>query len=448
MMKNYCLLLLLLLMSGLESLQAQRTATEHIVYALFDKPEKVQWLNHYHGRIDGINEVAVTLAFDGKRCRGLLTYLRSKEAIQLQGTLKNNLLDLKEINREGQESGALRGEVSQGKVIAEWTNIEGDIAGILELKKVDQEVKTPSYCGENMWIKSFTGSYVDGIVNLIVQRMEEGQLKGMAYFTSTEETYRIVGEIDEEGDYSIVLQDAEYQRFARFMGTFSEETNQKATFYQDEKKERLLSLKLESNLYMGCQEYADYASTIDITYPKTINAFFNEWMEKEVDRWMNDCKQYAQSVQELNPRQQPLLRSSVRAYGWSDVDYYSKKIISGFVTYDKTWLTQPESYSFNYDLEKGKEIRLEDLFKKDFDVDVFVLEYLHQNQVQSKWFKDPEYRAWLKGKSFPFFTIREEGICFCTAYSNVYGRHELTIPYKVLKPYLKKRSPVDYLVSR
>lgn len=447
MLKHYLIISFLLLI-GLRPTAAQTTATEHIVYALFDKPEKVQWLNHYHGRLDGINEVAVSLAFDGKRCKGLMTYLRSKEAIQLEGVIKNNLIDLKEINREGQNSGSLRGELNGKEILAEWVNLKEDVASILTLEQVEKEVKMATYCGENMWIKSFSGSLPNDKLRLIVQRVEEGQLRGMAHLGSARESFRAIGEIDEEGDYEIILQDADYRQQARMMGTFSEASSQRATFTKLGEKERPMGLRLESNLYMGCQEFADYSSSFDVIYPKTINAAFNDWMEVEVDRWMKSCKDYAREVRSLNPKQKTGLRSAIRAYGWSDIDFYSPHVISGFMTYNNTWLSQPESFAFNFDLEKGQEITLEDIFRKDFDVAVFVLEYLHNHQAQAKWFEDPEYRKWLQGRDFPFFTIREEGICFCTAYHSLYGRHELTIPYSDLKPYLKKRnSPLGELMN-
>lgn len=447
-MRNIYLLSSLFLLLALLPAAAQTTATEHIVYALFDKPDKVQWLRHYHGRLDGISEVGVSLAYDGKRCKGLMTYLRSKEAIQLEGVLKNNVLNLKEINREGQTSGALRGEWKGKEILAEWVNLKEDVASILTLKQVEKEVKTPSYCGEEMWIKSFTGTLPNDKLRLIIQRVEEGQLRGIAHLGSAQESFRAIGEIDEEGDYKILLENADYRLQAEMMGTFSEASNQSATFTKTGEKASPIGLRLESHLYMGCQEFTDYSSSFDVIYPKTVNAAFNNWMEAEVNRWMKNCKAYAHDVRTLNPKQKTGLRSAIRAYGWSDIDFYSPEVISGFMTYDKTWIPQPESFAFNFDLKKGEEITLDDIFRKDFDVAIFVLEYLHNHQAQTKWFEDPEYRKWLQGRDFPFFTIREEGICFCTAYHSLYGRHELTIPYSELKPYMKKRNnPVIELMN-
>jgi len=437
------LFLLIFLLAFTLLTKAQTSATEHVVYALFEKPDKVQWINHYHGRIDGMSEVTVSVAYDGKRCKGLLTYLRSKEAIQLEGTLKNNLLQLDEINREGKISGSLRGELKEDYFLAEWNNVEENLASVLDLKKVDKEVQTPGHCGENMWIKCFKAQLPQDEMRLIIQAVEEGQLRGIAYSMEEKRSYRILGELDGENDYQLQLQDSEYRKVGKIQGTFTDARRQKAVFSKGGGKDTPMSLKLESHLYMGCKEYADYLLTYDVTYPKTVNTSFNEWMEQEVNQWLKNCREYSASVREVNPVQRPKMRSSIRAYGWSEIDFYSPQLISGYLTYNNTWSLAPQGHSFNYDLQNNTEITLDDIFRKDFEVAPFVLEYLYKKQLQSNWINDPDYREWLKGRDFPFFTIREDGICFCTAYDGVYGRHELTIPYSELKPYIKRRSPID-----
>ena len=57
---------------------AQTALPQHAVIQLFEKPHKVQWVKHYKGRIDDLNDIALSLAYDGKQCKGQLTYLRSK----------------------------------------------------------------------------------------------------------------------------------------------------------------------------------------------------------------------------------------------------------------------------------------------------------------------------------------------------------------------------------
>ncbi len=442
------LLIILISCSGMMSkrLLAQTSATEHIIYALFEKPDRVQWFRHYHGRIDGLNEVSVALGYDGKKCKGFLTYLRSKEALQLEGTLKNNLISLEEINREGAVSGSIKGELKGERIMAEWTNIGASVAGFIQLEEVSEEIKTPSYCGDQMWVRCFKGQLAEDKVRLIVQRIEEGQLRGIAYLQNEDRSYRVFGEINEEDKYRLVLQSEDYEAVAEIQGAFQGLTHQRAVFKRGDQAEQYLLLDLENNLYMGCVEYADYLSSYDVTYPKTLDADFNQWMEKEVETWVQSCREYTQTVREIHYKPQPPLRSSIRAYAWSDIDYYSPRLISGLLTFNNTWTIEPEGRSFNFDLENGQEIMLTDLFRKDFEANIFVLEYLHQHQLEYQWYQDSAYRKWLAGRDFPYFTIRAEGICFGTAFNAVYGRHELTIPYEELKPYLKRKSPITHLL--
>ncbi len=425
---------------------AQGSATEQVVNALFKKPERVQWFRHYHGRIDGFNEVAVALGDDGKRCKGFLTYLRSKEALQLEGTLKNDWLDLREINREGAVSGRLRGTLRGQRLVMEWTNVGESVAGLVELAEVPEEVRLPSYCGSQMWVRCFRGRTGGKAVRMIVQRIEEGQLRGTAYLESKGKTYRLFGEVNEVDQYRLVVQSADHQVAAEIEGVFGGASQQRAIYKGADGVEQYLLLDLESNHVMGCVEYADYLSSYDVTYPKTSDTSFNRWMEAEVDHWLQSCRDYTQTVREIHPKPKPPLRASVRAYAWSDIDYYSPRLISGFLTYHNTWTLEPEGRAFNYDLQSGREISREDVFHPDFEVDIFVLEYLHRHQLEYQWYQDQAYRKWLAGRDFPHFTIRQEGLCFGTAFNVVYGRHELTIPYAELKPHLKQRSPIAHLV--
>ena len=56
---------------------AQKIDAKDYVKSLFENQAEIQWVKHYKGRIDDLNDVAITLGFDGTDCKGRLTCLLS-----------------------------------------------------------------------------------------------------------------------------------------------------------------------------------------------------------------------------------------------------------------------------------------------------------------------------------------------------------------------------------
>ena len=86
---------------------------------------------------------------------------------------------------------------------------------------------------------------------------------------------------------------------------------------------------MRESLSVGCDEFADYTSSYDITYPQTKKVNFDRWIESLVDGWVEECRDYMREVRKLNPRNTPDIRSIIRASSWSDVNYFDDQLISG-----------------------------------------------------------------------------------------------------------------------
>ena len=426
-------------------LMAQTVAWDSTVLELFDKPKKVKWMQHYRGRIDDLNDIAVTLAFDGKQCKGTLLYLRSKTSFTLEGQIKKGVLKLKEIDKKGQVSGHIKGKVIEGEIIGEWSNHNNSFGGSLFLEKTDKSIDVPSYCGNNKWIHHYTGEFQDKASDLILQKESDNYLKGNLYLAATGKSYALNGFLEENGLFSLKITDDYRNKKGVMTGSLVEAHALNASFNTTSGYQGLATYTLHSELLVGCVEFADYLSSYDITYPKLQHRQFNNWIDAVSNNWISNCRNYADEVRKKNKTETPALRASLRAYAWTDLDLLSDQLISGFITFSNTWSSGRVGQSFSFDLKKGKEITFDNLFKPEFDYRRYIWNELNRKIKKHPMYKNEGFRSWISALEFPYFTIRKEGVSFSSGFDTIYGQQRITIPFKDLKPYLRKGNPVEHL---
>lgn len=439
--------LLLLLFSIGFSLFGQQTARERYVYTLFEKPGKVKWVKHFKGRIDDINDIAVTLAYDGKNCRGQMVYLRSREQFRLEGTLKNDYLKLQEIDHEEAVSGYLVGQFAEEQILASWSNHNYSIGGDVRLKKLTNDADFPSHCGDNKWMTRYKGKLVNEELELVLLKDSEFELRGVAFFKKENASYIVKGEIDERQNINLKVIDEHDLPKGTIQGTIKASDGFRAAFINANDKKVFTNFKKQESYSIGCMAFADYLSSYDIIYPKTKSQKFNEWIENVSREWVNNCQEYSNDVRKSNNSLAPPLRAALRANAWYDAGFASDKIFSGMLIFSNTWTVGMKGKNVNFDLEKGEEIKFENVFKKDFDHNKYVKNYMNSLTHQYEKYNNFKYRKWLSRQDFPYFNISPEGIVFSTEYSMIFGRQQVTIPYADLKAFLKKKSPVWSLVK-
>ena len=427
---------------------AQSGDRERAVYQQFNKPSKIQWIRHYQGRIDDLNDIAMTLAYDGKSCRGALIYLRSQEKFKLVGDIDKNMLQLEEVDANGQISGHIAAELSKEGIIGEWTNHDRTIGGHLLLHQKEQAIEYPSYCGDNKWIHLYKGTIGSEAIDLILQKTGNQKLRGIAHVHHQGKSYPMVGDYHLDGQFEIFLQDDNGHSAGRMVGQFNQSTRLEAQHIGHDGKRNSCQLNLIDALGVECMEYADYISTYDVTYPKTQSPAFNRWITQLTDEWVAECYAYAQRVKAQSGTIRPDQRASVRAYAWTDIDFYDGQLISGTFFHCSTWSNDYEGQAFNFDLQEGKAIQLSELFIKDFDHQAFVRQYIHDTIDQHALYRDFQFREWLSSASFPYFSIRRKGINFSTAFNPIYGQQHITIPYTQLNRYLQDNHPLQQLINQ
>lgn len=425
---------------------SQTSVTEATVYKLFDKPDKIKWIKHYKGKIDQINDIAVSLAFDGKNCKGILRYLRSNENFFLVGKIKQDAIKLDEIDYNKQTSGFIYANFIENNIIGEWSNYNNTIGGKIFLEEIAEEIKTPSHCGKDKWLRVYSGVANNEEVEMILQKDMDKGVQGSIYFRSTQKTKLVKG---------ILINDSFNLKISEINGDIygalelekaGERNKLMGNFINADGIKKAAPFRIVEEYNMDCLEFADYTTSYDFTFPKTKNEYFNKWIEGKIKTWAQSSRTYADQQKKIN-LPTPVSRTSLRAFGWTDVNLFNDRLFSGFLNYSKTWSNEEECIPFNFDRTQGKMLQLVDLFESDFDYKTFVQNFVNISIQQLQQGKADGYAEWIKKQEFPYFNIRNEGISFSTKFNPVFGQQHILVSYEKLKPYLKKDGPINFLVE-
>ena len=410
------------------------------VVRLFDKPADIKWLRTFKGRLDDVSAVEVSLAFDGRACRGYLTYPKSKLRFRLEGTYPDsNNLKLEERDAAKQVTGRLEGRIAGRHLEADWSTVANRFGARLEADELPPTVVLPP-CGENKWTTRYVARYNNARVDMVVSRLHNGYLNGYIWIESDAKTFPLRGEIDSKGDFTLSALLPNGREAAKLKGNLK---NPQALSckWTSGTEQRDFTLLQRERLPMGCLENADYTSSLDALYPNiaTCNAcnvslgqIANEWSARSTT---------ALASQKETPG--PAARGKNRASAWVEVLCWTETLFSGCFHFSESWNPKNQGQAFNFDLRTGKELKIEELFNKSFDWKKWSEEYARKESPKMPQFaNDQKYREWIVANGFPLVTIRRDGLQMSTYFHPDYGRQFLLVPYATLKPFLKKDSAV------
>lgn len=425
------------------NLSAQTFWTGEPVLGLFEKPEKVEWVKYYKGRFNDMNDVVLTLASDGKNIKGKMEYLRSKAVFYLVGEVKKSKLILQEYDSEGLITGYLKGEYVESGIRGQWQNVDNNLGSDLKLEEVKNRVEVPSYCGDNKWVRIYTGNIGKDKARMILQKNGAGKVVGTFIFVNKTNTQKIKGYSDAFDNFYLTIKDEMNQPQGKIEGSFDDRNKFNVYYTKTNGKEFTCTFHADINLPVGCQEYADYATSYDVLYPKTRNEAFNQWIEKIMLTWNGKSKKYMNEIVTMRQTPVPSMRQMLRAHAWTDIDVYNSDVISGQIHFSSSWTKNPTSQNLNFNLKSGKEILAKDIFKSEFDQVAYAKKYMKNRLLQHAYAKDVKFLEWLNTQKFAAFNFRSEGIYFATDYHPLYGRQSVTIPYKKLKEFFVKNDIIQ-----
>jgi hypothetical protein len=420
------------------TLSAQTMEDE--VRAMFSDASKILWIEHYKGRLSDINDVAMTLAYDGKTCKGMMWYLRSKTKFQVEGKILNDTtLQLIEYDKTHKATATIDATIKEYDGIkGNWFTLDKKLGEQLELLPTAQEPRYPGYCGDNKWIHKYSGTIGNDEVEMILRRGNNGFVKGTVYYKKLNKTYFVEGNLLNNGrSIYMEIKDLNWKSIAKINASVdfsSDNISGKAIMPIGEVN---CELPLSEKMEVGCIEYADFLTKTEITYPKTTNQDFNEALDTKIQDWLSLSKTYTKTYSEQIPSFSAAQRASLRSYCWYEIDCFSNRLISGKIIQTNTWDNYYEGFSFNYDFVENKEITLESIFKEGFDYQGFIKRYIEKDVKKRPYYNDGFYESWIKSQKFEYYTFRQEGLVLSTKFNGTYGEQQVTIPYELLIPYLR-----------
>jgi hypothetical protein len=438
--------LLALLLFGPNAVFSQNPdPMEAEVKALFDAPDKIQWVKYYDGRFDDTYGVRMALGFDGDFCRGWLEYYDSGLKLKLDGTLLGPVLRLKELDELGKPSGYLHGKIEGKKLTADWINHNNSLGSGVEMQEVEAGIKVQTFCGDGKWMHRYSGTSKYGDVELVLVKLQGDIALASLWYGGDNRSYDLRGTLKPDGKITLEseLDDAKIKQWVE--GQLASESV-KASWTSSNGDIQSISLELKESLTLGCLAAADFLSSYDILYPQTANASANEKLAGVARLWEGRCKE-AIASKRLTPI--PANRNVLRASMWPEISCWSEDLLSGYLNYTDSWSGPAKGQAFNVNLKTGQMIRLEDLFQKSFDYDKWMNSYMRKESPKNPQFaNDPKFREWLYEKGYTLFTIRRDGLKMSTLFHPIYGQQHLLISWTDLQPYLKPDAPVADLIPK
>ncbi len=409
------------------------------IVKFFEKPADLKWVRYFKGRLDDATVVNLTLGFDGRNCRGYLTYEQSSIRFNLSGLLDTAGFALEEQDMARNLTGRLIGNFNNRRLEADWINADNTIGRRLEAEEINAGQTQILNCSDNKWSSRYITRFNGARCDMVLVRSYNGALDGFLWVESDARTYKLKGEIKNDGTYEMEVLGSGDGLAALLSGNLKPGQNLECNWVGSGER-RSFKFILKDNFQLGCYEYADYASSYDILYPNTPCTYCNAQLNEKVSQWVARCKT---SFSEKKIALTPANRCSQRASAWPEIVSWTDNLLAGYVTFTDTWTDQAQGISFNYDLRTNKEIILDDLFNKGFNAQKYLIDWANREMPKlSSFASDPKYREWLNKEGFPLFALRREGLEISTLFHPQYGRQTLLVPYSGLKAYFKKDSPV------
>ncbi len=368
---------------------ATATARDTAITRLFEKPAEIKWVKNFKGRLDDASVVDISLGFDGRNCRGYLTYAKSRIRFQLSGTLDTSGFVLQERDLSRNVTGQLKGTLQNKHLEADWTNTDNSLGSKLEAEEVLPGQTMTLNCSDNKWSSRYITRYNGARCDMILVRTHNGGLDGFLWVESDGRTYRLKGEIKNNNSFEMEVLGSADRLAAILSGKMAPGQNAEVNWVGSGER-RTFKFTLKDHFLLGCYEYADYATSYDVLYPRTPCPSCNTQLDEQMNKWIERCQT---TFNEKKMNLDPGSRARQRASAWPEIASWTDLLFTGYITFSDTWNAQPQGISFNYDLRTNKELLLDDLFNKGFNAKQYLSDCANREMPKLPGFAvNPKYR--------------------------------------------------------
>ena len=421
-----------------------QTNTKSQVAAMFPPNTRDLWINYLSGTIDDLHVVDMIIGTDGHSCKGLYTMRNSGITFTFEGDDNDHQLKLVELNNEGRLTGFLYGRYDGQSFDGLWMNTKKNLSLPFKLSFVNSFIDYKGLATDRcQWYQCFSGKVDNKNVKLAINREKE--------------LYTCQVWQDDRKNVDIILGRKEGVTTCLDLNMAKTVLNDKIAiidtsniskleikFRDNNGNETSTTLKSERRLDFETYEYADYLSRLECVRPILNHKKFDPWIEEKLIDWLDET---ISKLKATNPKNIGTYERWTQLFsGWVEVDLYIDDVISGTIYMQSSQTPKTEKIPFIYDLKSNKEIEIETLFNEDFDSKDYFKHALPAKKKEVKW--KPDVKTWVDGQKFSHVTLKDNGFCFKTDFSTIYGEKEIIIPYQELAVNLKNRSVIKELFTK
>lgn len=424
-------IIFLLILSGVSAIGQSTVSPTNIreeVRHMFDKPVKNVWILLLSGKLDGIHIIDMALGTDGKNCKGFY-YLRSSgERFELDGDEDDGAFTLIESHKRGKSTGFIMAKFDGQNFSGKWMDVFKRQSLSFEANVVGKfDDFQPVLCDERSWHLYFKGKL--------------GNLNAFVHVDKFKDNYYVFSKYGES-----VFLDTIPVSSATDALVFSIADKYKCILTMDaldyivvenQEMNQNYLLPREAKAGYKCFEFINFTTRIETQRPVLQHKKFSLWLDGEFKKW------YDQNDKKINQKNEESVSNQHRyrdvGYGWVEISFINDGLVSGNIFTQSSWKKGTDKKSFIYDLKQSRLIHPEELFLSSAQ-NVSVVESMIQEKKKLMSFKDPKVRDWVLKQNFNYIMLKEEGVSFQTGFSNIYGEHNILIPYEELQPYFKNKS--------
>jgi len=406
------------------------------VKQLFDSNEQVEEM-YFQGVLNGVHQIKISLGINKSNCKGYYTYTGSKLTFQLEGTYQDGFFDLHELDQNLHVSANLYLEHDDQLLKGQWSHIEKEIRFPISALKVNTFSNSINDCRENSWQKMYSGVLEKQNISIRLTKESDSDLfvnmniSNIPFdFTATCNTPQCQFFKHNFKGQTGFFDELEFRRIdSSFLNI---------TMIKSDRSRELVSLRLNESLSYDCIDYSSYSSRYNLIYPKLKNLFFNKVILSIVSDWESSLIGEIDSLELISPGQIPSDRFSYEATGWVDITQFDKNIISGIFTFQKNWSSVSQHKTFNFNLKENREIEFDQVFKSSFKYQEYFDQFIQKQKKNYVPFQQKHISTWIKTQPFDLVNFTSEGIVFTSEFSNIYGSHQVLLPYSDIQNHLKK----------
>jgi hypothetical protein len=401
-----------------------------LVLDKFSSNERGIWIRQYEGSSDELSYAYLVLGHNDKEYKGILQQHGERDW-HLEGKLRGDSIQLLVMDSEDIVLGYLQGTIKDStfQVVFSTSNKLGQ-RDLMLRRVLKSQPKTE--CGADKWMKKLEGTLLDGEVTILIQKEEAAQLNGYIYFKREGTTYDLSGICHSEKckEANVVL--------TNDLGLHLESLTMFAKT-EEEDIEVILGNRLVNQFaivdkfQMICSTQFFNGNRINYVYPYFDNKGVDHWLEEKVKNWILSFNQ------NMDPE-------SKEYRLWMDFDLISDKVISGSMTFHDQEGQSIERESFIFDISAGKPVILSDLIEDEEAFQTLIDGAISFEKGRRVSFEPDATREWFLNQPFSYISMRNDGLCFKTGFSSLYGERKIIVPWSIISDHFRRFANIQKMV--